>query len=199
MVRIVLALLIVPLIVGQTAVANDDVETIDASKLQRFAMDPFEESEGQNPIFYTEWSGILERFGEPPKTAESIFGDRTSDAIMTSHLLKYDGVTFGITESEDKNHSWLQTIDITGNAYSLKFGIEIGTAFTDLVALLQIPPPRFRTKSTRLNLGPEIRGHWAGYQDESGQPKYVYANISLSFYFDAEDHVDRIVLGVYSD
>ena len=65
MIRMVVALLIAPLIVGQVALASDDVEVIDASHLQRFAMDPFENSEGQNPVFYNDLSGILERFGEP--------------------------------------------------------------------------------------------------------------------------------------
>jgi len=194
-----LALLTTPIIVGQTAVASDDVETIDASYLQLFAMDPFEDSGGESPIFYTEWPGILERFGEPPETEESTFGERTSDEILTSHWLQYEGLTFGIIESEDKIHSWLGTVIISGNAYPLKFGIEIGTAYSDLVTLLRIPPHRFREKGTTLHLTPEIRGYWADYQDQSGQPKYVYANISLSFYFDTEDHIERIVLETFSD
>ena len=112
-----LALLIPLVLVGQTVVASDSIEVIDASHLQRFTMDPFEDSEGQNPIFYTEWSGILERFGEPPNTEESKVSDRTSDAIMTSHWLQYDGLIFGIIESEDNKHSWLETVIVSGNAY----------------------------------------------------------------------------------
>ena len=199
LVKLALPLLISLAIDGQTVLASDKVEVIDASRVQRFAMDPFKDSEGQNPIFYTEWTGILGRFGEPPNTEETKVAERTSDEILTTHWLQYDGLTIGIVESEDKEHSWLETVVISGNARPLKFGIEIGTAFSDLVTLLQIPPPRYRAKSAALYLHPEIRGHWADYRDQFGQPKFVYANISLYFYFDAEDRVERIVFAASSD
>ena len=199
MVRMVVALLIAPLIVAQVAVASDDVEVIDASYLQRFAMDPFENSEGQNPVFYNDLSGILERFGEPIKAVESKFGDRTSDAIMTSHWLQYDGLAFAVIESEDKKHSWPETITISGNAYPLKFGIEIGTAYSDFLDLLQLAPPDYRAKSSPMRLYADIQGYWADYRDQSGRPKYVYAHLSVSFFFDAEDNIEKITLWTSSD
>ena len=198
-VKLAFALLISLAIGTQTVVDSDAIEVIDASRVQHFAMDPFVDSEGKEPIFYAEWPGILERFGEPAKTEETRVPERTSDEILTIHWLQYDGLTFGIVESEDKKYSWLEKIIISGNAHPMKFGIEIGTSLSDLVALLQIPRPSHRPKGTTLQLSPEIRGYWPDYRDQSGRPKFVYADISVSFHFDANDSVERIVLEGLSD
>lgn len=198
MVRTVVAVLIGLIIVGQAALPSDEFELIDATHVQRFAMDPFENSKGQNPIFYNDLSGILKRFGKPLETAESRFPDRTSDATLTSHWLQYDGLKFVVTESEDKRHSWPDTITISGNTYPLKFGIKIGTAYADFLELLQIEPPSYRARGSRMNVYADVGGYWPEYRDQSGQPKYVYGFLTASFYFDDEDKIEKILLWMSS-
>lgn len=197
MVRSVVAMIGL-LIIGKPLLANDERVVIDATPVQRFAMDPFEESSGQNPIFYNDLSGVLERFGNPLETVESKFPDRTSDATLTSYLLRYDGLEVTVVESEGKAHSWPDGFTILGNARPLKFGIRIGTAYTDFLELLQLEPPEYRAKSSRMNLYADVGGYWADYLDESGQPKYVYGHLAVSFYFDGEDKVGKISFSMSS-
>lgn len=194
MTRTFVALLFSLIIVGQAAIAGDEFEVIDATLVQRFAMDPFVDSEGRDPIFYNDLSEILDRFGTPLETIESKFPDRTSDATMTSYLLRYDGLEIVVTESEDRRHSWPDTFTISGNAYPLKFGVSIGTAYSDLLELLRLEPPAYRAMSSRLDLHADVDGYWADYRDQSGQPKYVYGYLTISFFFDNEDKIEQIML-----
>ena len=198
MVRSVVVMLIGLFITEKPLLANDEPAIIDATLLQRFAMDPFEESAGQNPVFYNDLSGVLERFGKPLETVESKFPDRTSDATLTSYLLRYDGLEIVVIESEDKAHSWPDGFTILGNTRPLKFGIRIGTAYRDFLEILQLEPPEYRAKNSRMNLYADVGGYWPDYLDESGQPKYVYGHLTVSFYFDDEDTVEKISLSMYS-
>ncbi len=50
-----------------------------------------------------------------------------------------------------------------------------------------------------MHLYAEVIGYWANYKDESGQPKWVVADISVDIHFDAADRVEKIVLGNYED
>lgn len=198
MIRTVPVLLIGLLIVGKPALANDKPELIDPTLIQRFAMDPFEKSAGQNPIFYNDLSEVLERFGKPLETVESKFPDRTSDATLTSYLLRYDGLEIAIIESEDKSHSWPDRFSILGNTHPMKFGIRIGTAYSDFLDLLQLEPPDYREEYSKMNLYADVGGYWPDYLDESGQPKYVYGYLTVSFFFDEEDKIEKISLWMYS-
>ena len=198
MVRSVVLMSIGLLITGKPLLATDEPAVIDATLVQRFAMDPFEESAGQNPIFYNDLSGVLERFGKPLETIESKFPDRTSDATLTSYLLRYDGLEIAVIESEDKARSWPDGFTVLGNTRPLKFGIRIGTAFSDLLEVLYLEPPEYRAKNSRMDLYADVGGYWADYLDESGQPKYVYGHLTVSFYFDGEDKVEKISLSMYS-
>ena len=198
MVRSVAVMLIGLLIAGNPLLANDEPVVIDATLVQRFAMDPFEESAGQNPIFYNDLAGVLERFGKPLETVESKFPDRTSDATLTSYLLRYDGLEIVVIEGEDKARSWPEGFTILGNTRPLKFGIRIGTAYSDFLKLLQLEPPDYREKYSRMDLYADVGGYWADYLDGSGKPKYVYGHFTVSFYFDDEDKVEKISLSMYS-
>ena len=117
------------------AVTYDEVNK--ASPLQQFAMNPFEESLGHIPIFFNNKSEFLERFGTPIKEESSKYPDRTSDAMLTHYFLQYDGLSFGINESEDQKHSWIETIEITGNAYALTYELGIGSKRSDIVTLFE--------------------------------------------------------------
>ena len=178
-----------------TAAANYD-EVKRASPLQQFAMDPFKESQGYIPVFFNNKSELIERFGTPIKEESSKFPDRTSDAMLTNYYLQYDGLAFGIIEGEDKKHSWIEEFEITGNAYALKYELGIGSKRSDIVTLFE---PKVYAKSNPMHLYGEVIGYWADYKDKSGQPKWVVADINVTFYFDATDRVERIVLGSYSD
>ena len=190
---------VVALILCPQVFALDDVEIEKRSARQQFWMDPFKKSDGHIPVFYSGLCGIYSRFGQPENTEKNQFPDRTSDALMTSHMLLYDGLTFGVVESEDKNHSWVETIILYGDAHELKYSISIGSTYDEIALIFDVPPPGYRPKGTTLNLYGEIRGYWASYKDELGQPKRVYANIDVRFEFDAEDHVEKVVLSSYGD
>ena len=171
-------------------------EVKKASPLQQFAMDPFKESLGYSPIFINNKSTLLERFGTPIKEESSQYPDRTSDAMLTNYYLQYDGLSFGISESEDQKHSWIDTIQITGNAYALKYELGIGSKRSDIVTLFE---PKVYAKSNPMHINATIVGYWADYKDQSGDPVWVHAEIDVTIHFDASDLVEKIVLETFSD
>ncbi len=195
MLRTAIASLFLLFAYSQSFAAPEYDEVKKASPLQQFAMDPFKESEGHIPVFYNRLSGILDRFGAPIEEVQSKLPDRMIDEVLTSYLLQYDGLTISIIESEDKEHSWPETIEISGNAYSLKYGLGVGSTRSDIVSLFQLHD--FRGKGNPIRLDAEVVGYWANYKDQSGQPKWVIARLVVTFHFDALDRVEKIGLGNY--
>ena len=174
-----------------TAAANYD-EVKRASPLQQFAMDPFKESLGYPPIFFSNKSKVLERFGTPIKEESSKDPDRQFDEIMTSYYLQYDGLSFSIIESEDQLHSWIETIEVTGNAHALKYDVGIGSKRSEIVPLFE--PSDNYAEANPMRLSASVLGYWANFKDQSGEPRWVNATFDISIDFDASDVVTKISL-----
>ena len=191
MLRTTVASLLLILVYTPCSTAAEYDEVRKASPLQQFAMDPFKESEGQIPIFFNNKSKLLDRFGMPIKEESSKFPDRTSDAMLTYYYLQYDGLSFSIVESEDQMHSWIETIEITGNSYALKYELGIGSRRSDIVTLFE---PKVHAESNPMDIYAKIVGYWANAKDDLGNPVWVNSEIDISIEFDETDVVTKISL-----
>ncbi len=174
-----------------TAAANYD-EVKRASPLQQFAMEPFKDSLGYPPILFSDKSEVLERFGTPIKEEFSKGPDPQFGEILTYYYLQYDGLSFGITESEDQLHSWIDTFEITGNAHALKYDVEIGSKRSEIVTLFE--PSDNYAEANPMLLSASVVGYWANFKDQSGEPRWVNATFDISIDFDASDVVAKIGL-----
>ena len=155
-------------------------------------MDPFKESLGYPPIFFSNKSKVLERFGTPIEEESSKAPDPQFGELMTYYYFQYDGLSFGITESEDQLHSWIDTIDITGNAHALKYDVEIGSKRSEIVSLFE--PSDNYTEANPMPLSASVVGYWANFKDQLGEPRWVNVTFDISIDFDASDGVTKIRL-----
>ena len=104
---------------AQPTAAVDEEPLASAYRLQRFAIDPFEEPIGNSFSLADAKAKIIERFGEPIEQESSSFPDRTSDEIFTRFIFQYDGITFRVGENEAGNRSWIERTEVTGNTHAL--------------------------------------------------------------------------------
>lgn len=162
--------------------------TESALQLQAFALDPFEE-----PIENADSQGLvgararlLERFGEPVAQESSRFPDRTSDLMLTYALLQYEGVAFHLVENEDGGRSWIEKIDITGNTHTLKYGLRIGSARSDVVSLFQPGEHLIDRNPMRLSTN--------GVQNPPNMAVWEGPVIDVAIDFDSADRVTRILV-----
>jgi hypothetical protein len=162
-----------------------------------FALDPFDEPIGYSVLDGDARQKVLRRFGEPIEQEVSTVSNRFPGETYTSYDFRYKDVSFTVGKWPDREHSWIQSVEIVGNAYKLKSGIRIGST-RDEVAAFFSPPNHYATanpmevsvsifekQSDVSEVGITIDSHGALY--------------SLSFEFDAEDRVSKVSITFSED
>lgn len=192
MLRIAIASFLLLLTCMQSTAETNYDEVKRASPLQQFAMEPFKESLGFRPIMFIDKSEVLERFGTPIKEESTKGPDPQFGEMMTYYDLQYDGFSFGIIESEDQLHSWIDTFEITGDAHALKYDVEIGSKRSEIVTLFE--PSDNYAEADPMRLSASVVGYWANFKDQSGEPIWVHVTFDISIDFDASDVVSKISL-----
>lgn len=156
----------------------------------QFALDPFLE-----PIGYTISLGdakqrILLRFGEPLQHDVSEMPNRFSDEILLEHRIVYDGLAFRVGERTESGHTWIQSIEISRNSQTLKFGIAIGLSRAEAIRLFQ-PPARF-IGATSIQVLTNVFETQQGVDENNGEAYLEGGLFQIVFESDESSNVTRI-------
>jgi len=172
---------------AQSTAAVDEESLASAYRLQRFAIDPFEEPIGNSFSLADAKAKIIERFGEPIEQESSKYPDRTSDEIFTRFIFQYDGIMFRVSENEAGNRSWIESIEVTGNTHALKYGLNMGSSRSDVVSVFL--PVEYAVDNNPMTLVTNI------VQDPPNMAVWEGPVLGVVIDFDSEDRVTRITVG----
>lgn len=162
-----------------------------------FALDPFAE-----PIGYSISNGdakekVLCRFGNPVEKDVSTVPTRFPGEAYTSYDFRYEDISLKIGKWPDREHSWIESIEIIGNAHELKSGVHIGSTRGEVVAVFS-PPDHF-AQANPMKVSASIFEKQGDVGDDGvtiDSPGAVY---TISFEFDTEDRVKKLSIYFSSD
>jgi len=126
----------------------------DSSALGTFFREPFQEPLGYSLFSANAKERIFERFGKPTNETSTQYPARTSNELIWSTTLEYNGVTFMVGESADRTETWLQSIDVRSSEHILAYGLRIGSSCKDIE--LAFPGSRFIEYDGGIRSGKEI-------------------------------------------
>ena len=111
----------------------------DPSVRLTFALDPF-----AKPIGYSVLNGdakekVLDRFGEPIEQEVSTVPTRFPGESYTSYKFRYEGFSLTVGKWPDREHSWIESVEIIGNALDLKSGVRVGSTRDEIAAVFSPP------------------------------------------------------------
>ena len=169
----------------------------DPSARLLFAMDPFED-----PISYSYSLGdakekIIRRFGEPSRTSVSTYETRWVGETQTSYRLTYADLEFVVISFDDQPTTFIESIEITGNAHELKFGIHIGTPRAEIVARFS-PAKNQATNHPMLVSIPTLETR-ASIEESNGENDGYMPTIDITFEFDADDCLSKLSIFAVTD
>ena len=170
----------------QAEEAKEEATTLtNSTALQHFLVDPFETQFGFSYVSGKAKEKVLERFGEPLEHTKSQYPDRTSDLVLTGHTYRYSGLTLTVGEEPLQPWSWLDSIEITGNMYTLKHDLKIGSSTEDVIAVFG--------QASFLDYGHELRSSAYVYQEEHG------FELNITIEYDSEGHITAIRIDNFED
>ena len=192
MLRIFITCVILFCVCAQPAVADENAALNNEPSRLQFALDPFADSIGHSIKLGNAKAKIFEQFGRPIRQEVSTAKERTSDIILTYYFLQYEGLDFGLVERED-GRTFITGIVITGNAYELKYRVQIGSTRTKIVSLFR--PDDFRASRNPMLVYTHLLEDRYAREDPAKNANWQGPVIGISFDFDSEDRVTRIAVG----
>ena len=162
------------------------------SRLQVFALDPFDPPIGNSMVLGNAIPKLVKRFGEPEATTTTIYPDRTSDRMVGHTTMRYPGLIFDLFEDEHPERSTIKKTEILSANHRLKFGVTIGSTVDDILTAFE--------GENHLKTGRNLRmsAHISETRtDTTFRPNEEVtgeAYIEITFELSETDRVTRIVL-----
>lgn len=160
--------------------------------MRHFAMDPFENPIGHSLVLADAKRKVMERFGAPIQNETRTRQDRTSDAVFTISVLHYAGLKFVIGQAEEAGASWIEKIEITGNEYSLKYGLKIGAPRASVIPALQAS--NYLESENRLQMTAYVWEERTDVPSRPGEVVRVEGEVDVLVEFNQAAAVTRIVI-----
>jgi hypothetical protein len=159
-----------------------------------FALDPFEE-----PIGYLILEGnakemILRRFGEPIEDHVSIVPTRFPDETYTSYSYRFEDISFTVGKWPDRDHSWIESIEIDGNSHRLKSGIGIGSSREQVASVFS--PSERSSKANPMGVSVHIFEERSDVGEGGSTLDGPGATYDILFEFDEGDRVRKILVNM---
>jgi len=163
-----------------------------------FALDPFEK-----PIGYSISEGnakerILRRFGEPLEEKVSTVPTRFPGETFSWYIFRFEDVAFEVGKWPDREHSWIISIEISGNAHSLKSAVRIGSSREQVISAFS-PFDRYANANPILVFASIFEEQSDVGEDGSTVNSGGAALYHITFEFDADDCVSRISISFSVD
>lgn len=168
-----------------SAVSSDEPEP---GRLERFAVDPFQEPIGYSLVRGNAKQQVEARFGKPQALQTWQADDRTSAAKLNFYRFTYPGLVFVVGEGEDRARSWMDSIDLSDGHPALKFGLGVGVS-ADTVATTFAPANAVRGPS-------DLRLATTVYEDRNDTSVESY--VELTFRLDGAGVVQEILIETIS-
>ena len=104
------------LLLPPSALAESPVDGLNDYPSNRlvFALDPFAEPIGYSILKGDAKEKVLRRFGEPIEQEVSTVPARFPEETYTSYDLRYKDVSFKVGKWTDREHSWIESVEIVG-------------------------------------------------------------------------------------
>jgi hypothetical protein len=169
----------------------------DPSARLLFAMDPFE-----NPISHSYSLGdakekVLSRFGDPSEMTISTQETRWPGETQTSYRLTYKDAIFVINRTNDQPSTWIEQIEITGNAHRLKFGIRIGAPRAEIVS--QFSPEEHHAASNPMLVSIPTLETRSIFEKKTIETVGYTPTVDITFEFDEDDRLTRLSIFTAAD
>ena len=155
-----------------------------------FALDPFAEPIGYSILEGDAMEKILRRFGKPLEENVSTVPTRFPGETFTTYFFRFEDVAFSVGKWPDRGHSWIETIEIDGNAHRLKSGVRIGSSREQIIAIFS--PPKFFAKANPMWINASIFEKQDDVGEDGITPQTDGAVFRITFEFDADDRVSRV-------
>lgn len=162
-----------------------------------FALDPF-----AKPIGYSVLNGdakekVLCRFGEPIEQKIATEPTRFPGEAYTSYAFRYEDVSLTVGKWPDRDHSWILSVEIFGNAHKLKSGIRIGSTRDEVAAIFS--PPEHYAQANPMEVSASIFEKQGDVGEDGVTVDSPGALYNITFEFDADDRVSRVYISASSD
>ena len=169
----------------------------DPSARLLFAMDPFE-----NPISHSYSLGdakekVLRRFGEPSEMTISTQETRWPGETQTSYRLAYNDVRFVVNRTNNQPSTWIEQIEITGNAHRLKFGIRIGAPRAEIVSLFA--PKEHQAAGNPMLVSIPTLETRSSFEEKEVEPEGYTPTMDITFEFDEDDRLSSLSIFTAAD
>ena len=162
-----------------------------------FALDPFAEPIGYSILDGDAKEKVLCRFGEPIEQEVSIVPTRFPGETYTSYVLRYKDVSFTIGKWPDREHSWIESVELVGNAHQLKSGVRIGSVRKKIEAVFS--PPKHYAQANPMEVSASIFEKQTDVGEDGITIDSSGAMYRIAFEFDADDRVRKISISFSSD
>lgn len=162
------------------------------SRLQVFALDPFEPPIGNSMVLGNAIPKLVKRFGEPVEIITANYPDRTSDRMVGHTTMRFAGLIFELNEDECREWSNIQKTEILSANHRLKFGVAIGSTISDILAAFE--GEKHRRNGRKLHMSAHVSDTWTETTFRPGEEVTGEAYIEITFELSETDLVTRIVL-----
>ena len=161
-----------------------DSKEPEPSRIEVFAMDPFQEPIGHSLVLGDARQQVQARFGEPQELDTWTADDRTGTGRLTFFRFAYPGMVLVTGEGQDRSGSWIESIELFEGHPPLKFGLGVGVGADTVKATFE-PANSVRSAGA---VGLETSIH----EDRNG--KSVESYVELTFELDGDGLVQRILI-----
>jgi len=167
---------------------------IDRQSLALFLFDPFDPPIGQSLAKSNAMERVLKRFGEPnDRYRPQSVRNPDPTVVIDATVLRYDGLAIEVHEIPARGESWITRMELTGNGYSIRFNLGIGSSRQAFRDALQSEPVREANDMLLISSGFSDQG------EAAGERYSVYTNTELKIQFDERDRATRMVWTHYAD
>ena len=161
-----------------------DSQESEPSRIEVFAMDPFQESLGHSLVLGDARQRVQARFGEPKELETWKADDRTGTGRLTFFRFAYPGMVLVTGEGEDQSGSWIESIELSEGHPPLKFGLGVGVGADTVEAT-------FESANSARTAGAVLLAT-SIYEDRND--KHVESYVELKFDLERDGVVQRILI-----
>lgn len=162
-----------------------------------FALDPFVQPIGYSILRGDAKVRVLYRFGEPIEQEISTVPTRFPEETYTSYVLRYKDISFTIGKWPDREHSWIERVELVGNTHQLKSGVRIGSVRDEIAAVFS--PPKHYAQANPMEVSANIFEKQTDVGEDGITIDSSGAVYRIAFEFDADDRVRKISISFSSD
>lgn len=162
-----------------------------------FALDPFAKPIGYSILDGDAKESVLCRFGDPDEQNVSTVPTRFPGEAYTSYEIRYKDVSFKVGKWPDRNHSWIESIEIFGNAHELKSGVRMGMTRNEIAAIFS--PPEHYAQANPMQIAANIFEQQSDVGDDGTTIDSPGALYRITFEFDADDRVSKVSVSFSED